>query len=397
MINRFLATLLLCFIATTASVKADFEFSDLACETTTTTGTGTLNLAGALTNYLSFLTAGIDSGDTVPYSIASSDSKRETGTGTFTDATPDTLARTDVLYSSDGADTALNLPAGTHRVCVSLTGATFNAGLFAPWFGSIELGAATDTTIARSAAGRATVESKPIITQMGVQAFTSGDGTYTPTAGSQFFKVTCTGEGGGGGGSDDDGSVNAVGVGGGGEGGGTTIAWMTSAEMGADAAYSIGDGGGGGGSGTNGTAGTDGDDTTFNPAGTHATLTAAGGDGGDGSGVAGASSVIALGGAAEGTATNGDVNIPGGAGDGGSQGNNGTDGVNATGGAGGGTVWGSGGAGVTLNSSSGAATGAAGVAPGTGGQGGMSIDLAGTGGAGGAGKDGICVVEEYGS
>jgi len=122
----FWAAALVLLLASPA--HADFEFSDIACETTTTTGTGTLSLAGAKTNYISFLTAGIDSGDTVPYHIKASDGKLETGIGTFTDATPDTLARTSVKYSTDGAATKLNLPSGTHTVCIGPIAAIFTGG-----------------------------------------------------------------------------------------------------------------------------------------------------------------------------------------------------------------------------------------------------------------------------
>jgi hypothetical protein len=117
-----LAGLLL--IAASVPARADFEFTDIACETTTTTGTGTVNLAGALSPYLGFLAAGIDTGDTVPYHIIASDGSIETGTGTFTDATPDTLARS-AEFSTDGVATALTLPAGTHNVCVGFTTSTF--------------------------------------------------------------------------------------------------------------------------------------------------------------------------------------------------------------------------------------------------------------------------------
>src|SRR5262249_22246392 len=87
--------------------------------------------------------------------------------------------------------------------------------------GNIELGNASDTTLARASGGQVTIESKPILTVVGVQVFTSGSGTYTPTSGSKFFKVTCTGKGGGGGGSDSDGT--GAGAGAGGEAGGTAI------------------------------------------------------------------------------------------------------------------------------------------------------------------------------
>lgn len=180
---RQLWAALAAFFIICGPAHAAFDFADIACETSTTTGTGTLNLGGALTNYLGFLTAGIASGNTVPYHIIASDGKIETGVGTFTDATPDTLARTTVEFSSDGVATALTLPAGTHNVCVGFTSSTFadsdhgditTSGGFQTWTidaDSVALG--TDTTnnyVATVADGT------------GVDGTASGEGTtYTPT------------------------------------------------------------------------------------------------------------------------------------------------------------------------------------------------------------------------
>jgi hypothetical protein len=98
------------------SANAAFDVGDLICETTTTTGTGTVNLAGAVSNYVTFVSQ-IASGNTVPYHIRASDGKLETGIGTFTDATPDTLTRV-ADWSTDGSGAELTLPAGTHTVCL---------------------------------------------------------------------------------------------------------------------------------------------------------------------------------------------------------------------------------------------------------------------------------------
>jgi hypothetical protein len=98
------------------SAHAALDVGDLICETTTTTGTGTVNLGGAVTNYLTFVSQ-IASGNTVPYHIRASDGKLETGIGTFTDGAPDTLTRT-ADWSSDGSGAELTLPAGTHNVCL---------------------------------------------------------------------------------------------------------------------------------------------------------------------------------------------------------------------------------------------------------------------------------------
>jgi hypothetical protein len=87
--------------------------ADFVEETTTTTGGGTLSLAGATTGNRTFV-AGIGSTNTCIYGIAASDGTFESGIGTVTDASPDTLARTTLLTSSTGSK--LDLPAGTHRV-----------------------------------------------------------------------------------------------------------------------------------------------------------------------------------------------------------------------------------------------------------------------------------------
>jgi hypothetical protein len=98
------------------SAHAAFDFGDLICESSTTTGTGTLNLAGALTNYVGFASQ-ITSLSVVPYHIIASDGKLEVGYGVYTDAGTDTLTRV-ANWSTDGSGAELTLPAGTHSVCV---------------------------------------------------------------------------------------------------------------------------------------------------------------------------------------------------------------------------------------------------------------------------------------
>lgn len=86
---------------------------DFVEETTTTTGTGTLSLGGATTGHLTFVSA-IGDGNTCVYAIRASDGNYESGVGTVTDATPDTISRDTLLRSSTGSK--LDLPAGTHTV-----------------------------------------------------------------------------------------------------------------------------------------------------------------------------------------------------------------------------------------------------------------------------------------
>ena len=93
--------------------------NDRVKETSTTTGTGTLNLAGAETGYESFV-AGIGTTNTTYYAIElNSAGEYEVGIGTVTDASPDTLSRTTIISSSN-SDAAVNFSAGTKNVFCTL-------------------------------------------------------------------------------------------------------------------------------------------------------------------------------------------------------------------------------------------------------------------------------------
>ena len=82
--------------------------NDRVKETSTTTGTGTLALAGASVGFVTFV-AGIGNSNTTYYAInAQGTSNWEVGIGTVTDATPDTLARTTVLNNSLGTTAKIN-------------------------------------------------------------------------------------------------------------------------------------------------------------------------------------------------------------------------------------------------------------------------------------------------
>jgi len=93
--------------------------NDRVKETSTTTGTGTFSLAGAATGFETFV-AGIADGNTTYYAIFLQGSNEwEVGLGTVTDATPDTLARTTVITSSN-SDSAVDFSAGTKDVFCTL-------------------------------------------------------------------------------------------------------------------------------------------------------------------------------------------------------------------------------------------------------------------------------------
>ena len=93
--------------------------NDRVKETSTTTGTGTLSLAGAVTGFETFV-AGIGNSNTTYYAIVNTNNGEfEVGLGTVTDATPDTLARTTIISSSN-SDSAVDFSSGTKNVFCTL-------------------------------------------------------------------------------------------------------------------------------------------------------------------------------------------------------------------------------------------------------------------------------------
>lgn len=95
-----------------------FISADRVRETSTTTSTGTYNLAGAVAGFRTFV-AGVGNGNTCHY-LATDGTNWELGLGTVTDAATDTLARTRI-FSSSNADAAVNWGAGTKTLsCVPI-------------------------------------------------------------------------------------------------------------------------------------------------------------------------------------------------------------------------------------------------------------------------------------
>ncbi len=91
--------------------------ADRVKETTTSTGTGTITLAGAVTGFQSF--AAVGDGNTTYYTIAGQgNSEWEVGIGTYT-ASGTTLSRDTVLASSVGAPSRTSFSAGTKDVFVT--------------------------------------------------------------------------------------------------------------------------------------------------------------------------------------------------------------------------------------------------------------------------------------
>ncbi len=99
--------------------NTEFRVGDRVKETTTTTGTGTLNLGGAETGYQTFV-AGVGDGNMTYYVIEEGGTTNwEVGIGKVTDAGTDTLTRATVIASTN-SNSQLNLAAGTHNVfCAS--------------------------------------------------------------------------------------------------------------------------------------------------------------------------------------------------------------------------------------------------------------------------------------
>ena len=92
--------------------------ADRVRETTTTEGTGTITLGGAVANFETF-TANLSDSDTTYYAIVdSSNNAFEVGLGTFT-ASGTTLARTTIIASSN-SNNAVNFGAGTKDVFITV-------------------------------------------------------------------------------------------------------------------------------------------------------------------------------------------------------------------------------------------------------------------------------------
>jgi hypothetical protein len=93
--------------------------NDRVKETSTSTGTGTINLAGAETGYESFV-SGVGNSNKTYYAIElNSLGEWEVGVGTVTSGSPDTLSR-DTIISSSNSDAAVNFSAGTKNVFCTL-------------------------------------------------------------------------------------------------------------------------------------------------------------------------------------------------------------------------------------------------------------------------------------
>jgi hypothetical protein len=95
-----------------------YAIADRVFETSTTTGTGSFNLAGSTTGFQTFV-AGVGTGNTCNYEI-NNGTDWEIGIGTITAGSPDVLSR-DTVYSSSNAGAKVNWGSGTKNVFLPLT------------------------------------------------------------------------------------------------------------------------------------------------------------------------------------------------------------------------------------------------------------------------------------
>lgn len=165
-----------------------FVLADRVQETSTTTGTGTLTLAGAVTGYASF--ASIGNGNNCYYTITDG-TNWEVGIGTYT-AAGTTLSRTTVLASSN-AGSLVTFPAGTKNVfCNYPAGKAvyLDTSGNVSALGTIASGTWNGTTIAIANGGTGATSAAAALTNLGAYAasnpsgYTSNTGTVTSVSGT---------------------------------------------------------------------------------------------------------------------------------------------------------------------------------------------------------------------
>lgn len=166
-----------------------FVVKDRVKETTTTTGTGTITLAGAVSGFQAF--SAIGDGNTTYYTIAGG-SEWEVGVGTYT-SSGTTLSR-DVILESSNSGSAVNFSAGVKDVFV-----TYPAERSVEAVGS---GVRSDTG---SVYINKTTMTQDTVIDSGENGFAVGPLTvasgvsFTVTAGQTFYEIGGTGATGAGG------------------------------------------------------------------------------------------------------------------------------------------------------------------------------------------------------
>jgi hypothetical protein len=141
-----------------------FVLADRVKETTTTTGTGTVTLAGVSAGYQSF--SAIGNANSTYYTIAAqTGTEWEVGIGTYT-SSGTTLSRTTVLSSSNSGS-LVNFSAGTKDVFVTYP-AEFTANAIGGGVGAVLLNADTATVNGTIATGQNGLSVGPVTLASGV-------------------------------------------------------------------------------------------------------------------------------------------------------------------------------------------------------------------------------------
>lgn len=110
---------------------ATTRYADRVRETTTTSGTGTVTLAGAVASYESFATAFSSGQDRIPYCLVdTANGGWEVGLGTFTTGF---LSR-DTILASSNSGSAIILSGGTTQVFNTAPAQFFNVMPLNPWW-----------------------------------------------------------------------------------------------------------------------------------------------------------------------------------------------------------------------------------------------------------------------
>jgi len=252
---------------------------DRVKETSSTAGTGTLTLSGAVPGFQSFSVIG--DANTTYYTVSDSiNGDWEVGIGTYT-SSGTTLSRDTVLASSN-ANALVNFAANPKDVFVVYPA---DKAVYLDSTSNVTLPGELQVTGDTALSANLELASTTAITKNAVGAyifadikyFTSGTGaTYTPTTGTRAIYVEVVGGGGGGGGC--TGVASGVGIGGCGGGGGYAAELIT--DMNQTFTYTVGAGGTAGPASA--TAGGTGGTTSFVGSVT-GTISATGGAGGAGS------------------------------------------------------------------------------------------------------------------
>ena len=146
--------------------------SDRVKETTTTSGTGTYTLAGAITGFETF-TANLSDGDTTYYACTDN-TDFEVGLGTFT-ASGTTLARTTILASSNSGS-AVNWAAGTRTIFCTLPAAktVFLDGSNVANISNLKLASGATVTAILDEDGLSSDSATSLATQQSIKAYVDG-------------------------------------------------------------------------------------------------------------------------------------------------------------------------------------------------------------------------------